>query len=198
MASKQQKGGYTKNIQDELLIHGYCRRIQSLLKSFNYSIPVEIIEICIQFYEITAIINLAVGQAGNQIMHQFLQSIYDEYNVDKDTGKPKNDKSFIGNTYLRKNNKNIYIPRCIPIDLEPGIMDVIKHKYNGLNIDADNYCFGASGAGNNWAKGFYTEGAELIDEAMDILRIEIEKYDEPQAIQFMHSICGGTGISFHA
>ena len=49
--------------------------------------------------------------------------------------------------------------------------------------------------GNNWAKGFYTDGAELIDETMDCLRKEIESCDEPQAIQFMHSIGGvGTGL----
>ena len=192
MASKQ----HSKSLRDEVLIHGYCRRIQSLLKSFNYNIPVGIIEICIRFYQITAMINIAIGQAGIQIMSGFYESIFDEYNLDKDKAKPKNDKSFIGNTYLRKNDTNAYIPRCIAVDLEPGGMDVLKCKHNGFNIDPYNYCFGSSGAGNNWAKGYCTEGAELIDEIMDNLRNEIEKYDEPQAIQFMHSICGGTGISF--
>jgi hypothetical protein len=28
----------------------------------------------------------------------------------------------------------------------------------------DNFAFGQSGAGNNWAKGHYTEGAELVDQ----------------------------------
>ncbi|KAL0327798.1 UNVERIFIED_CONTAM: Tubulin beta-1 chain [Sesamum angustifolium] len=31
----------------------------------------------------------------------------------------------------------------------------------------DNFVFGQSGAGNNWAKGHYTEGAELIDSVLD-------------------------------
>ena len=30
----------------------------------------------------------------------------------------------------------------------------------------DNFVFGQSGAGNNWAKGYYTEGAELVDSVL--------------------------------
>ena len=49
------------------------------------------------------------------------------------------------------------------------------------------------GAGNNWAKGHYTEGAELIDEVVDIVRKETEKCDCPQGFQLCHSLGGGTG-----
>ena len=34
-----------------------------------------------------------------------------------------------------------------------------------------------TGAGNNWAKGHYTEGAELIDSVMDVVRKEAESCD---------------------
>lgn len=34
-----------------------------------------------------------------------------------------------------------------------------------------------TGAGNNWAKGHYTEGAELIDSVLDIVRKEAESCD---------------------
>ena len=34
----------------------------------------------------------------------------------------------------------------------------------------DNFVFGQSGAGNNWAKGHYTEGAELVDSVLDVAR----------------------------
>ncbi len=37
--------------------------------------------------------------------------------------------------------------------------------------------FGQSGAGNNWAKGHYTEGAELIDSVLDVVRKEAESCD---------------------
>ncbi|RVX01892.1 Tubulin beta-8 chain [Vitis vinifera] len=32
------------------------------------------------------------------------------------------------------------------------------------------FCFWAVGAGNNWAKGHYIEGAELIDSVLDVVR----------------------------
>ena len=53
--------------------------------------------------------------------------------------------------------------------------------------------FGASGAGNNWAKGHYTEGAEIIDEVLDVIRKEVEQCECPQGFQITQSLGGGTG-----
>ena len=49
------------------------------------------------------------------------------------------------------------------------------------------------GAGNNWAKGHYTEGAELIDSVLDVVRKEAESCDCMQGFQLTHSMGGGTG-----
>ena len=38
-------------------------------------------------------------------------------------------------------------------------------------------CLLQTGAGNNWAKGHYTEGAELIDSVLDVVRKEAESCD---------------------
>merc|ERR1711939_423226 len=50
-----------------------------------------------------------------------------------------------------------------------------------------------TGAGNNWAKGHYTEGAELIDSVLDVVRKEAEGCDCLQGFQLCHSLGGGTG-----
>merc|ERR1711997_677244 len=63
----------------------------------------------------------------------------------------------------------------------------------GTLFRPDNFVFGASGAGNNWAKGHYTEGAELIEEALDVIREETENCDCPQGFQICQSLGGGTG-----
>merc|ERR1719419_1560293 len=63
----------------------------------------------------------------------------------------------------------------------------------GTLFKPDNFVFGASGAGNNWAKGHYTEGAELIEEALDVIRKEAENCDCPQGFQICQSLGGGTG-----
>lgn len=52
---------------------------------------------------------------------------------------------------------------------------------------------GRSGAGNNWARGHYTEGAELIDRVLDVTRLQVEKCDCLQGFQMVHSIGGGSG-----
>ena len=57
----------------------------------------------------------------------------------------------------------------------------------------DNFVFGQTGAGNNWAKGHYTEGAELIDSVLDVVRKEAEGCDCLQGFQLCHSLGGGTG-----
>merc|ERR1711879_853408 len=83
------------------------------------------------------------------------------------------------NVYMRKTGER-YVPRACLIDLEPGTVDVIKASPVGTLFKPDNFVFGASGAGNNWAKGHYTEGAELIEEALDVVRKEVENCDCPK------------------
>lgn len=48
-------------------------------------------------------------------------------------------------------------------------------------------------SGNNWAKGHYTEGAELVELVLDVVRKECENCDSLQGFQLAHSLGGGTG-----
>jgi len=79
------------------------------------------------------------------------------------------------------------------MDLEPGTMDSVRAGTFGSIFRPDNFVFGQSGAGNNWAKGHYTEGAELIDSVLDVVRKEAEGSDCLQGFQITHSLGGGTG-----
>ena len=63
------------------------------------------------------------------------------------------------------------------MDLEPGTMDSVRSGPFGQIFRPDNFVFGQTGAGNNWAKGHYTEGAELIDSVLDVVRKEAEGCD---------------------
>jgi tubulin beta len=56
-------------------------------------------------------------------------------------------------------------------------MDSLRSGPIGAIFRPDNFVFGQSGAGNNWAKGHYTEGAELIDAVLDVVRKEAENCD---------------------
>ncbi len=97
------------------------------------------------------------------------------------------------NVYFEETKTQQFIPRACFIDLEPGTMDVIKSSPLAPLYKPNNFCFGQCGAGNNWAKGQYSNGAEIIDQVMDIIRHETEICDSPQGFQLTHSIGGGTG-----
>jgi tubulin beta len=72
-------------------------------------------------------------------------------------------------------------------------MDSVRASPFGKLFRPDNFIHGQSGAGNNWAKGFYTEGAELVSDVIDVVRRETEKCDCLQGFQITHSLGGGTG-----
>merc|ERR1712212_724433 len=156
------------------------------------------------------IVHLQAGQCGNQIGAKFWEIISDEHGI-APTG------AYTGTSDLQMERIEVYyneaqglspeskargerltaggkyVPRAVLVDLEPGTMDSVRSgPYGGL-FRPDNFVFGQSGAGNNWAKGHYTEGAELVDSVLDVVRKESESCDCLQGFQLTHSLGGGTG-----
>jgi tubulin beta len=141
------------------------------------------------------IVHLQVGQCGNQIGAKFWQVISEEHGVDSNGNYKGNDDLQLEriNVYYNEAGSGKYVPRAILVDLEPGTMDSIKAgPYGGL-FRPDNLVFAQNSAGNNWAKGHYTEGAELVDNVMEVVRKEAEGCDCLQGFQIAHSLGGGTG-----
>jgi tubulin beta len=125
------------------------------------------------------ILHVQGGQCGNQIGSKFWEVVCDEHGIDP-TGR------YVGNSDLQLERVNVYyneascgrfVPRAVLMDLEPGTMDSVRTGPYGQIFRPDNFVFGQSGAGNNWAKGHYTEGAELIDSVLDVVRKEAENCD---------------------
>ena len=54
--------------------------------------------------------------------------------------------------YYNKIGSNKYIRRAVLVDLEPQIMDPVRSGRLGGLFRPENFIFGQSGAGNNWAK----------------------------------------------
>lgn len=97
------------------------------------------------------------------------------------------------NVYFNEAPENKYVPRAVLVDLEPGTMDAVRTGPFGQLFRPDNFVFGQPNAGNNWAKGHYTVGAELVEYVLDIVRREAEGCDCLQGFQITHSLGGGTG-----
>ncbi|XP_063688158.1 tubulin beta chain-like [Bolinopsis microptera] len=141
------------------------------------------------------IIHIQVGQCGNQIGTQFWESISKEHGIDKD-GQHDGVNDVMLNradVYWNRASQGRFVPRSVIVDLEPGTIEAVKGSEWGRIFNPSNYIHGASGAGNNWAKGHYTEGAEISDQILDVVRLEAERSDCLQGFQFVHSIGGGTG-----
>nr|CAH7723957.1 unnamed protein product [Callosobruchus chinensis] len=141
------------------------------------------------------IVHIQAGQCGNQIGAKFWEIISDEHGIDP-TGTYHGDSELQLeriNVYYNEAAGHKYVPRAILVDLEPGTMDSVRSGPYGQLFRPDNFVFGQSGAGNNWAKGHYTEGAELVDSVLDVVRKEAESCDCLQGFQLTHSLGGGTG-----
>ncbi|GFS32337.1 tubulin beta 8 [Actinidia rufa] len=141
------------------------------------------------------ILHIQGGQCGNQIGSKFWEVVCDEHGIDP-TGRYTGDSNLQlerVNVYYNEAGGGRYVPRAVLMDLEPGTMDSVRTGPYGQIFRPDNYVFGQSGAGNNWAKGHYTEGAELIDSVLDVVRKEAENCDCLQGFQVCHSLGGGTG-----
>ena len=156
------------------------------------------------------IVHIQVGQCGNQMGTKFWEVISDEHGIDP-TGTYHGDSDLQLeriNVYYNEATGSLernrmfnfamilggkYVPRCILVDLEPGTMDAVRAGPYGQLFRPDNFVFGQTGAGNNWAKGHYTEGAEIVDSVLDVVRKEAEACDCLQGFQLIHSLGGGCG-----
>nr|XP_037282731.1 tubulin beta chain-like [Rhipicephalus microplus] len=141
------------------------------------------------------IVLIQTGQFGNQVGAKFWEVISDEHGIEP-TGSYHGDSDQQLqrlNVYYNEAPEGKYVPRAILVDLEPGNMDSVRSGHFGQLFRPDNFVFGQNGAGNNWAKGHYTESAELLDSVLDVVRKEAECCDCLQGSQLTHSLGGGTG-----
>ncbi|KAG1856111.1 beta-tubulin 2 [Suillus subluteus] len=144
------------------------------------------------------IVNIQVAQAGNQVGEAFWRMLLAEHGLD-DAGMYKgNDPQQIARagvyfTQVDSSGPTKYVPRSVQVDLESGVCNRLRSGPLGQLFRPDTYFTSDSGAGNNWAKGYYTEGAELIDGILDIVRRQSEATEALQGFQIIHSLGGGTG-----
>ena len=140
------------------------------------------------------IVHIQAGQCGNQIGTKFWEVISDEHEIDpsgfyNDSYRPLENI----NVYFNEATGGRYVPRAVLMDLDPSTMDSVRAGPFGQLFRPDKFVSGRGGAGNNWAKGYYSEGAELIDTVLEVVRKETESCDCLQGFQVCHSLGGGTG-----
>ncbi|KAF4656392.1 Tubulin epsilon chain [Perkinsus chesapeaki] len=164
------------------------------------------------------VVTIQVGQCGNQIGWRFWDLVIREHSAEarrrKAQGQPiVYDDSM--STFFRNVDANgADIPagsdaplenmraRAILVDMEQGVINqVLNSKIGSLFRDPKrpNDCrqqqcvTDVSGAGNNWAHGYYGYGSTYGDSVMEKVRYAVEACDSLQAFFCVNSLGGGTG-----
>lgn len=148
------------------------------------------------------VISINVGQAGCQIGNSCWELYCLEHGIQPDgflmpgAQKAGRDEGF--STFFSETGSGKYVPRTIYVDLEPNVVDEVRTgKYRSL-FHPEQLITGKEDAANNYARGHYTIGKEIIDEVMDRTRRVAENCSGLQGFLFTHSFGGGTGSGFGA
>jgi tubulin beta len=67
------------------------------------------------------------------------------------------------------------------------MMDSVCAGQYGQLFHSVNFVLGQSGAGGNWAEDYDTDGQEVYQSIVDVIRKETESCDARQGFQLVHS-----------
>jgi tubulin alpha len=140
------------------------------------------------------VLTLNVGQCGIQLGNAIWAQYCAEHTIDT-TGRRQagagNDNSF--KCFFEETGAGQYVPRNVSVDLEPNVIDDVKNgKYSSI-YHPEFLLHGKEDAANNFARGHYTVGKEMVDSVNDRIRKLVDNCDNVQGFVINHSVGGGTG-----
>lgn len=147
------------------------------------------------------VISVHIGQAGVQIGNSCWELYCLEHGIGQDgymLEQRESDKKVDDShgTFFSQTGNGKHVPRAIMVDLEPTVIDQVKTgKYNKL-FHPEELIAGKEDAANNYARGHYTVGKEIIDIVVDKIRKQSENCTGLQGFLIFHSFGGGTGSGF--
>ena len=120
------------------------------------------------------IISIHVGQAGIQVGNACWELFCLEHGIQPD-GQMPSDKSIGGgddafNTFFSETGAGKHVPRSIFLDLEPTVVDEVRTGTYRQLFHPEQLISGKEDAANNFARGHYTIGKEIVDLALDRIR----------------------------
>jgi len=125
------------------------------------------------------------------------------------------DDSF--NTFFSETGAGKHVPRAVFVDLEPTVIDEVRLGTYRQLFHPEQLITGKEDAANNYARGHYTIGKEIVDLVLDRIRKLSEQctglqvniqaflqnklklsyfYSTKQGFLIFHSFGGGTGSGF--
>jgi len=145
-------------------------------------------------------ISVHVGQAGVQMGNACWELYCMEHGIQPDgqlppaaAGAPADD-SF--STFFSETGSGKHVPRAVFLDLEPSVIDEIRTGTYKQLFHPEQMVSGKEDAANNYARGHYTVGKEIIDLVLDRIRKLADNCTGLQGFLIFHSFGGGTGSGF--
>uniref|UniRef100_A0A8C5XT39 Tubulin alpha chain n=2 Tax=Boreoeutheria TaxID=1437010 RepID=A0A8C5XT39_MICMU len=115
-----------------------------------------------------------VGQAGVQIGNACWELYCLEHGIQPD-GQMPSDKTIGGgddsfNTFFSETGAGKHVPRAVFVDLEPTVVDEVRTGTYRQLFHPEQLITGKEDAANNYARGHYTIGKEIVDLVLDRIR----------------------------
>ena len=163
------------------------------------------------------VVSIHVGQAGVQMGNACWELYCLEHGIQPDGQMPSDltvgggDDSF--NAFFSETGSGKHVPRALFVDMEPSVIGKISKSidlkfctirfldevrtgtYRQL-FHPDQLVTGKEDSANNYARGHYTMGKEMIDATTDKLRRLVENCTGLQGFIIFHSFGGGSGSGF--
>merc|ERR1712227_151783 len=95
-------------------------------------------------------------------------------------------------------NAGQFVPRQITVDLEPTVVDDVRTGVRSQMFHPEFLLNGKEDAANNFARGHYTVGKEILDQVNDRLRKLVDNSQNVQGFIINHAVGGGTGSGLGA
>ncbi|XP_018652545.1 putative alpha tubulin [Schistosoma mansoni] len=145
-------------------------------------------------------ISLHIGQAGVQMgnacweLYCLEHGIQPNGHMATNETKEKIDGAF--NTFFTEMTSGKHVPRAIFVDLEPNVVDEVRCGTYKQLFHPEQLITGKEDAANNYARGHYTVGKEIIDLVLERVRKSADQCSGLQGFLIFHSFGGGTGSGF--
>ena len=143
------------------------------------------------------VISVHIGQAGIQVGNACWELYCLEHGIQPD-GQMPSDKTIGGgddafNTFFSETGAGKHVPRAVFLDLEPTVIDEVRTGTYRQLFHPEQLISGKEDAANNFARGHYTIGKEIVDLVLDRIRKLADNCTGLQGFLIFHAIGGGTG-----
>jgi len=146
------------------------------------------------------VLTVNVGQAGIQVGNAVWKQYCAEHKIQPNGTIDEADKGedTYFTTFFEETGAGQFVPRNITVDLEPTVVDDVRTGDYAQMFHPEFLLNGKEDAANNFARGHYTVGKEILDQVNDRLRKLVDNSQNVQGFIMHHAVGGGTGSGLGA